>query len=469
MSVHPLLSQALVAAQAKFGESNVYVADEHKKNVFGVTCPMAFGWLVGGSDKVPLRRIIGCDGPSGSFKSALMMEHARWFLCDGGLVILIDTEEKVSDTLVCGMLFKEDLNARMNYVYAKATSVEQAQELITHFKSHAAKQVTSGAKPEDMVPWLLIWDSLTGRDTKEAQDKIAKEGHAQVRAYADAASSIARFYKGFSFGDELVTLAHVQHVGKNMDDKAVGDEEWKPKGGDEPKYSSTYHFRITRTKAISSAKWEGKELTIKCIKSGLGPDKRKLDVRILWEFVWVDQPVFEGTGDDRSIVVNEAEAPTTRERAQEYYNWTQQSLSGRDALILKEFLGLDDPKKEKFQWPLTERIRFQRTWWDWDWALGNLLVNGMKYNEKTPAATKADLDEALHFVKGPNTKTVKCEALFGSEDSVVSLEEFGRKIQETPDVCKRISSFLGISHYAGFRDVVLGGARAGSKRGKKGG
>lgn len=467
MSVHPVLAQALKSAQEKFGENNVYVADEHKKNIFGFSCPMPFGWLIGGTDKIPLRRVVGVDGVSGAGKSVLMMEQGRWALQEGAIVVLVDTEEKVSDTLVCGLLFREDVNVKMNYVYAKATSVEQAQEFITHFKTHAAKSLDLNADPSQRVAWYFVWDSLTGKDTKGAQDKIAKEGSAATKAFADAANSIARYYKGLSFGDELVTLAHVQHVGKNMDDKALGDDELIPKGGNEPKYAASYHLRMASVKRISGANWEGKEVTIKCVKSSLGPDKRRLIARWMWEFVWIDQPVFDGFGDDRVIIPNEAAEPMDRKLAEEYFQWTQQALSGRDTLLLKEFLGLDDEKREKFPWPMTERIKFQKTWWDWDWTLGNLLVHGMKYNDKTSAAEKKMLDdEVLYFVKGSNANSVKCEALTG-DDRILTLGEFGKMIAENPEVKKRVASFLGITHYQGFREVPLGETRA--KKGKKGG
>ena len=467
MSVHPVLAHALKAAQDKFGENNVYVADEHKKSVFGVSCPMAFGWLVGGTDKVPLRRVIGADGVSGAGKSVLMMEHGRWYLREGGIVILVDTEEKVSDTLVCGLLHSEDVNVKMNYVYAKATSIEQAQEMVTLFKSHAAAQLEANKNPDDRVAWLLIWDSLTGKDTKGAQDKVSKDGSAAAKGYPDAANSIARYYKSLAFGDELLTLAHVQHVGKSMDEKALGDDELVPKGGSEPKYASSYHLRMSSVKAIGGANWEGKDVRIKCIKSSLGPDKRTLTARWLWEFLWIDQPVFEGFGDDRFIVTNPDAVPMTRQEAETYYRWTQQSLSGRDAILLWAFLGLDDKDKDKFQWPKVERIRFQKTWWDWDWALGNLLVHGMKYNEKTSAADKKDLEGVLHFVKGSNNNSVKCEELTG-DDTVMTLTEFGKKVVENEEVRKRVASFLGITHYQGFREVPLGGTRT-QKKGKKGG
>ena len=470
--INPVFAKALASAQQKFGADNVYVADEHSKHIFGFDCPIAWGYMTGGTDKIPLRRVIGCDAPSGYFKSCLMMEHGRLALRSGCLLAIIDTEEKVSDTLVCSMLFREHPNVRLNYAYAKAGSVEQAQEYIMHFKSMAKQQVEDNADPAKRAPWFVVWDSLTGRDTKDAQSKIEKEGSAAVRAYADAAGSIARFYKNFSFGDELLTLAHVQHVGRNMDADARGDDEWKPKGGDEPKYAATYHFRITNVSDIQSAEWQGKELTIKCVKSGLGPDKRRIRARVLWKFVWVDLPQF--TDDEERTVISNDAASMTYDEAEAYYEWTQQALSGRDAYVLRDFLQLDKPPKEDkrdqphCQWPVTERIRFQQTWWDWDWALGNLLVHGIKYNDKTFAQDKKDLDEALHFVKGTNKNSVKCEELWGDSETR-TLEEFGAAIDANPDIRRRIQTFLGITRYKHFREVKLGEvskARSGNRKKK---
>lgn len=472
--INPVFAQALASAQDKFGRQNVYNADEHRQSIFGIPVPIAVGYLTGGSSVMPLRRVVGIDGVSGSYKSCLMMEFARHTLAAGGLVVIVDTEEKVSDTMVCGMLFREDPAVRLNYAYAKAGSVEQAQEFILHFKASAKAQVASVEDVSGIVPWFVIWDSLTGRDTKGAKEKLEKEGSAAVRAFAEAANSIARFYKGLAFGDELMTLAHVQHVGHNMDPDAKGDEEWKAKGGDEPRYAASFHLRVTSVKAISSAAWEGKELTIKCVKSSLGPDKRRLRARVLWKYVWIDQPIFEGTGEDREILANK-EAQMTLAEAQTYYDWTQQSLSGRDAFMLREFLQLDkkqkkdaDPAAPHCYWPQTNRIRFQQTWWDWDWALGNLLVHEIKYNDDTSAQEKRDLEETLHFVKGANNNAVKCEELFGDSEPR-TLEEFGRAIAAHPEISKRVSTFLCITPYKDYREaeITVGGVK--KKRGKKGG
>ena len=465
--INPVFAQALSSAQTKFGENNVYLADEHNAHIFGFECPTAWGYLIGGSDKVPLRRVIGCDAPSGFFKSCLMMEHGRWALREGCLLVIVDTEEKVSDTMVCSMLFREHPNVRLNYAYAHAGSVEQAQEYIMHFKGVAKKQSLETSDTTTLAPWFVVWDSLTGRDTKDSQAKLEKEQSAAVRAYADAASSIARFYKNLHFGDEMLTLAHVQHVGKNMDEKAKGDEEWKPKGGDEPKYAATYHFRVTSVSNVQCAEWQGKELTIKCIKSGLGPDKRYLRSRVLWKYVWVDLPTIDGD----QVQPNDS-ATMTYDEALSYYEWTQQALSGKNAYVLREYLNIDNPPKDDkrdqphCQWPVTERIRFQQTWWDWDWALGNLLVHGIKYNDKTYAQDKQHLDETLLFIKGSNKNSVKCEELWGDTE-FRTLEEFGAAIEANHEIRKRVRAFLGITHYKGFREIDLpkpSKARTGRKK-----
>jgi hypothetical protein len=172
----------------------------------------------------------------------------------------------------------------------------------------------------------------------------------------------------------------------------------------------------------------------------------------------------------------------TRKEAQTYYDWTQQALSGRDALLLREFLKLDKKERKKAKdgeaeeakeeegphcnWPVTQRVRFQQTWWDWDWALGNLLVNHIKYSDDAYASDKKDLDEVLHFVKGSSKTTVKCVELFGN-DELHTLTEFGAAIEANPAVRERVAAFLGVRHYKGFREVKLGTLKEVKKR-KKG-
>lgn len=53
---------------------------------------------------IPLSRLIHIRGMFSSGKSALLMEFMRWFTVYGGGGILIDTENKSSETMLTGIL-----------------------------------------------------------------------------------------------------------------------------------------------------------------------------------------------------------------------------------------------------------------------------------------------------------------------------------------------------------------------------
>lgn len=447
----------LTGAQEKFGKAGVYVASDHTSYITGVPCPMAWGWFIGGSNVVPLSRIIGCDGRSGAGKSALMMEHCRWWLLNGGIVVLIDTEEKVSGTLLRSFVWDLPVAVRRYFICQPANSVEEAEEIITYYRNKSKELLD--LPPDQRVPLLVLWDSLTGKSTEAQQEKLAKEGSAAAKEYPQETASIARFYKNLVFDGRLLTVAHVQHAKKNIDPDAVGDDEWKTAGGDQPRFSSTYHFRTLTTKDIECEEWAGKQLSLKCIKSGLGDNHRWLKVRFLWNFVPVECPQF---GADGELVLTDGQL--TKAQAITLFNGAQQALSPHECDVLLAALKLTQvdlalpaedvaklPTGPHCVAPLVKTIQFQHTWFDWSWSLGNLLYE-MKYEDKhLYRAQKLVLDETLHFVGVDGGKRIKCEALWG-DDEPRSVSDFGRAVEAHPEIGDAVRRFLRITSYKSFRE-----------------
>lgn len=455
------LSDLLVGAQNKFGADSCYSAEQHRESVVGIKVPMLWAWFIGGCDVVPLQRAIGCDGRSGSFKSVLMsLEHALWFIQAGGVAIIIDTEEKTSESLVRAMMHRLPPEARRRLVYMRPKSLEQAQQMVMYYKDKATKMLEL---PEhERFPMYIAWDSLTGSDTEAAQEKVAKEGNAAEKGYSGAASSISKFYKSLVFDKSLLTLGHVQHAKKSMDPNALGDDQLISSGGDEPRFKASYHFRVLSAKDVDSAGFTGKELRMKCVKCGFGPDKRKITIRIQWQYVWVELPEFEraADGSPTGLVAGDTTIPAAE--VEGWFQHNQQALSSKEATLLKDHLEVGSGKDASK--PKCQPFRFQQMWVNWDWSLGNFLM-GLKYEEGLYAKEREELDNVLHFVKSGTE--VKCEELFG-DDEPRSVEAFGAAVAANAEIADKLRRFLGIVSYQDIRELTAAAkTSADAPKGKK--
>jgi hypothetical protein len=373
------------------------------------------------------------------------MEHAIWFINAGGFVLLVDTEEKTSDTLAMSIMYRLSASARKRFQYAKAGSITEAQELINFFKEKA-KEFRKGLKPEQQFGILVIWDSLTGNATEDQQAKVKKEGSAPVRAFPEQALQISNFYKSYTVDDAFITLMHVQHAKKNNDPNAVGDDEFIPNGGLEPKYKASYHFRMTSVKDIESQDWAGKQVRVKMIKSSLGENHRQLVLRVLWRHVWVDVPQFEEKSEGKYKVLPDPTGKVIKiEEAMALADQAVQALEPSQCEVFQDYIGINKKEiPETIVAPLCERKRLQQTWFDWGWSLGNLL-HDMKYGELLYAGDKKALAELLDFTEG-ETGFVVSKEVFGDKEQH-SFMDFGEAIEKNPEIVKKLKAFMAVTHY----------------------
>jgi len=439
-AIDSVFSDLLADAEKKFGKGKIIAADALHDTMSGVPCPLAWAYFNGGGDVLPCGRVVGGDGPPGMFKSTLAMEHGRWVLKAGGYVVLVDTEEKTSDTLTRSLLYNLEPEVRKRFRYAKAGSTDEAQKLINFFKDKA-KELRKSLKADQQFPILVIWDSLTGAVTEGQLAKLDKEGSAATRAFPEQALQISNFYKSYTVDDAFFTLLHVQHAKKNNDPNAVGDDEFVPNGGLEPKYKSTYHFRMTSVRDIESQEWAGKQVSMKMIKSGIGENHRRMPIRVLWRHVWVQIPLMEQKGEKWKITPDPTGKKCKAAEAAAIYEDAKQALDPEQCDALLEFLGA----AETSTLPLMERKRLQQTWFDWGWTLGNLLLE-LKYGETLYDAEKKELGKTLDFTKGDTKDTVYSKEVFGNGEEY-TLTEFGNKIEESPEIVSKLKAFLGITKY----------------------
>jgi hypothetical protein len=91
-------------------------------------------------------------------------------------------------------------------------------------------------------------------------------------------------------------------------------------------------------------------------------------------------------------------------------------------------------------------------WYDWDGALGNLMVY-IQYGEKN-GYTKYEVDRlatALKFSQ-PKTNKINCAELGLTE---ASLSEFGKKIRTTPEVLAKLTKYFNIASYPDVQEADL--------------
>lgn len=463
-----------------------------------IPCPLVWGWLIGGVNGIPAMGTLGCDGPSGNFKTALAWEHLKWTIQAKGVGIYIDNEERPNPQYLRSMICDLPFEARLNLIFESSTSIEEWQDKVMGWKKKSMK--FSEKEPDNRVPMFVVVDSLTGRGTQGEQDIAKKKGIAP-RGFSDTALSISKFYKSFSREDDLFTLFHVQHSKKSMDPYAHGDDEIVASGGTEPRYNASYHFRSSSVKEAKAASYPGadgavyiRDITLKCVKSSLGDNKRKLTVRACWEYVWMDMPLYEieGSGDgvgydiewEGGTELSPEEAVAWWEKINPHIPIDMAMQIGKDTGILlwrRYFKLMSDltsrlegaetdsekkelekaikdlegskPKSGKIQIPKCEPEKVQRTWFDWDYSLGYLIVDGIVNNSKVYASEKNDLIDALGVVtSGCNKGYVKSKKIFGNSEPV-PYTVFGRAIQDDPELYKVVSRHLGIKKRMHFAKV----------------
>lgn len=323
--VDEILAKALKSAQTKFGKDNTYVAADHDSAIPVIRCPIAWGYGMGGWDGMPISGNLGCDGLPGHWKSTLGIAHAMWVLMEDGIVVRTDNEERTNPDLVRSVLCGLSWEQRGRLIHEEVSSVEGWQDRVTHW-SEQAKSIRDYA-PEDRAPIFQIVDSLTGRGTRGEEAAVKTKGHAEERGYSGSASSIAKFYKSMSYRSSMYALFHVQHAKVNMDQYATKNEKLVANGGIGPRFNCRYHFRVVKQETIDCNEFFGRELIVRCIRSGLGEGDREIAVRFLWRYEWRHMPVYEAVAGDAP-----GEVKYTTFESDRVFNEPQEAVAWWDAV-----------------------------------------------------------------------------------------------------------------------------------------
>jgi len=370
--------------------------------------PIAFQYVLGGVNVLPCQRYYTVSGMHKSFKSTLFREICCWYAAAGGIAFSIDTENKSSDSLTDAMTWwRQEQLSKGKIIFDDAETLEGWQEKISEAVKFA-KRVGPRGKGQ-RIPIFVVLDSLTARASSDAQEAIAKEGHAEGRAYPITAASTANFLKGTSLLGTTLSIGIVRHLSVDISAQAsYGGPKMREAGATAVNFQYSAALRMARIGTIRAAGHpeapfpdlpvEGYTIQMHCDQSCLGPViDRKIEVDVLWQYV------------------------------------QQEDGTVRQALF-----------------------------YCWNSALGKLLWSDLYNPDKTKRAYESEqsrLRAYIDFTATPN-KTVgeiTCKKL-GLTDA--SFAEFGKAINDNPEAYQGVQNYLKISRYPSLQDVEIEAAKS---------
>jgi len=333
----------------------------------------------------PLSNLIQVSGPPSSGKTGLMVEFMRWFAMAGGGGHILDAELKISESWVHSILGKDDYIARVPI--DRPGSMNAWQELLTQY-TQMHQEYMIGTKEEPgpgrVIPVCFGVDSLVARSTDETQEKIAEDGSAG-RGHPIEALSISKYFKArlSAIADWPFTIVVINHTMPKMDAEDVWDT--REPGGEFVKFQQTYHLSCNKSGEIALADRKGKKVTLRIKKSGYGEGDRRARTRVMWRYV--DEPDAKGNLQPMQV-----------------------------------------------------------TWWDWDWAICDLLANLGKWDQSMLVARlKAhDIDFAAKSPEAEANPLAQCRALGMGKEEWLPYDQVGAMIHNNQDVRNRIRLALAI-------------------------
>ena len=281
------LANVLKANEEKFGE-RVYLAHESDRKIFGIPLTSLALMYVIDSTVLPLNKIIGIAGYPASHKSSLGFDFMR-MVCDcGGYGNLVETENKMSPSLIRSLL-RQHYDSKRVFI-TQAADINEAQTAMT-------QTLTAVKKNDENRKQLfgMMLDSLTGADTEETVNKLFDEG-SLGRSFPTAALSWTGFFKGWcgSLIDWPILFLFINHLKEKASQTGGPPSETTPGGAAQRFHASIYLFmktfnnnpnvRQTVTIGGKIIKRLNRTRTIRiaCHKNSLGDNGRQIVVDFTW-------------------------------------------------------------------------------------------------------------------------------------------------------------------------------------------
>jgi hypothetical protein len=168
----------------KSWQQGTAIGEQDLPNI-GIAFPSLCWEMFVGHSVLPVSSCYALAGPTGSFKSHLVVEMARWVLNSGGYTILAENESKYNKDMAEAIIGE----SASDIFVVKCKSFNQVQQTLT---SSLKK-----ADAEEENPLLLqIIDSIVGNATDSSQDKVRKEGEIE-RGYPPNALAAANFLPNY--------------------------------------------------------------------------------------------------------------------------------------------------------------------------------------------------------------------------------------------------------------------------------
>jgi len=328
----------------------------------------------------PLGLVVQLVGPPGCCKSAFGFEVVRWFREASGSGTLFEHESKYSPDWALSILGWDQPDA-MGHV--PCDSIDTWQELLQWSLNFMKEQMLGDKKnkgPGRIFPYLALIDSLTGKSTRETQDKITKEGHAG-RGHPIEAMSITSFLKKLpqDIVDWPFSVLAINHLKRGTDNQ--GKPVRGRPGGKHVEFQESFELELTRAQRwqIDLVDRGGMHLMMKCYKNAYGEGHRQIPVDIIW--------------------------------------WEEEMM---------------DPETQQQGWK-------QRTVWDWHGSTINLLLS---FEGTKAKALREILD--LNKVKEGTATKIWSKALGISKKKPAEYYEAGASIMEHPEVLSGLRQLFGI-------------------------
>lgn len=271
-------------SRQKFGHTAVWLSTDDEVAIVGIPMPFSMEYLFC-NDAFPFGLVMQIVGMPSTCKSALGYEIMRWFRNAGGGSFLEEVETKHSAPFMRSIVgYGPD---EVNVIRDVCQSVEDwQQKLLFNINQHKEGLTWTDRKkkipgPGRTIPTCFVVDSVSGKLSMETQEKVNEQGY-HSRSHPIEAMSITGFTKtvpqqldGWPF-----SLVLVNHLKMGKDD--MGHDKRNITGGSGLIFQESFELENKKFKRIESADWEGKLITIRCIKNSFGPEGRSINARMLW-------------------------------------------------------------------------------------------------------------------------------------------------------------------------------------------
>lgn len=285
------MGAAMAQAESAYGREYVFVAADAAKRHVGIQIPsLAVSWLIN-NVVWPLQSVTQAGGPPKSLKSTFSFELLRWYCLMGGAGFIIDTEKKLSPTMLPGLIPAE-FHHRVGVI--RRDTIEEWQKEITARREQMDAHFLKN-KSMPGFPVLTIVDSVTGVTDEVMAQKIEETGSAPGKGFHAGPQVISQYLKTLSLLGYPWTVHFVNHQKINPQT----GQDVRPGG-----LALDFHgaidlkFKVGMTKAEQALFCTTdthvahgvttKNVSMVTRKNSFGPDNRKIVAPFRWKYDTTD-------------------------------------------------------------------------------------------------------------------------------------------------------------------------------------